>query len=77
MPLSRESFEQHDGDVIFLLTGKTAQQLSLDEFVKDPLFSQLSAVKKGQIYEVSSDAWSAGRNILAAHRVLDDIVRVR
>lgn len=74
--VSNESFEQLDGDYIFLLTGKVRQQLSLNEFIKDPLYSQLSAVKKGEIYDVPSEVWAGGRNILAAHRVLDDITKV-
>lgn len=71
--VSKEAFEKLDGDVIFLLTDANLESLSLDEFVNDPLYSQLSAVQNGSVYAVQSEVWSAGRNLLAAHQVLADI----
>ncbi|MEO0827339.1 MAG: iron-siderophore ABC transporter substrate-binding protein [Cyanobacteria bacterium J06639_16] len=75
--VSKEAFHHLDGDIIFLLTGANDDtQLTLEDFVKDPLYSQLSAVQAGKIYAVQSAVWSAGRNILAARQILSDIAKV-
>jgi iron complex transport system substrate-binding protein len=72
--VSREKVEQLDGDLIFLMYGShLTEALTLEEFVNDPIFAQLEAVKEGQVYEVPTEAWTAGRSILGAEAVLNDI----
>ena len=73
--VSKEAFQDLDGDIIFLLTSDSRDTLSLEEFIKDPLYSQLSAVKANEVYAVDSGIWTGGRNILAAQHVLSDISR--
>ncbi|NEQ30783.1 MAG: iron-siderophore ABC transporter substrate-binding protein [Leptolyngbya sp. SIO4C5] len=72
--VSKEAFQDLDGDVIFFLVYDDEDTLTYDEFVQDPLFSQLSAVKSGRVYPTQSEVWAGGRNILAAQQVLQDIV---
>ncbi|NEQ42350.1 MAG: iron-siderophore ABC transporter substrate-binding protein [Leptolyngbya sp. SIOISBB] len=71
--VSKEAFQDLDGDVIFLLVNDGEDTLTYEEFAQDPLFSQLSAVKNGQVYPVLTEVWTAGRNILAAQQVLQNI----
>ncbi|MEM9541691.1 MAG: iron-siderophore ABC transporter substrate-binding protein [Cyanobacteria bacterium P01_E01_bin.42] len=71
--VSKEAFSDLDGDAIFLIVGLESEQLSLEEFINDPLFSQLSAVKKGRVYPVRWEVWQAGRSLLAAHQILQDV----
>ncbi len=73
--VSKEAFQDLDGDIIFLIVNehKGSNSLTHDAFVQDPLFSQLSAVKNKQVYPVKSEVWTAGRNVLAAQQVLKDI----
>jgi len=74
--VSRENVEQLDGDLIFLIYApQFGEAITREEFVNDPLFSQLVAVKAGQVYQVPAKAWTVGRSILAAQAVLDDIAQ--
>jgi iron complex transport system substrate-binding protein len=75
--ISRELFEQADGDVIFLWTGEnTAEenarlQQKLEELERDPLWQQLKAVQAGRVYRVPS--YWIGSGPIAANAVLDDL----
>lgn len=72
--ISREDLASLDGDMIFLVRDQRSDS-SLDRqgFVSDPLWSQLKAVQNDAVYEVNNQVWSAGRNVLAAQQVLEDI----
>ncbi|MEM8643081.1 MAG: iron-siderophore ABC transporter substrate-binding protein [Cyanobacteria bacterium P01_G01_bin.54] len=72
--VSKEAFTELDGDLIFLMVGLESP-LTLDQFMNDPLYSRLSAVKKNQVYPVQSAVWSAGRNILAARQIMQDVAQ--
>lgn len=74
--VSKENLENLDGDVIFLIYNQhLSDSLGLQKFIEDPIWSQLNAVKQGRIYQVKGEAWIVGRNILAAHEILDDVAR--
>jgi len=72
--ISREDLDSLDGDIIFLVRDQRSDS-SLDRqaFVSDPLWSKLKAVRNDKVYEVNNQVWSAGRNILAAQAVLEDV----
>lgn len=75
--ISRERFEQADGDMIFLWTGEnTAEenerlQQRLADLKRDPLWQQLKAVQAGRVYQVPS--YWIGSGPIAANAVLDDL----
>lgn len=72
--VSREDFASLDGDIIFLIeAGGIPDNLSLQNFKTDPIFSQLNAVKRGRVYPVKAEVWTAGRSILAANEILNDV----
>lgn len=72
--ISREDLDSLDGDIIFLIHDPTSDSsLNRQEFINDPLWSSLKAVQGNAVFEVNSQVWAAGRNILAARQVLDDI----
>ncbi|MBE7385429.1 MAG: iron-siderophore ABC transporter substrate-binding protein [Leptolyngbya sp. SIO1E4] len=73
--LPREDFESPDGDIVFLIHNPEWDGDSKAEFVNDPLWSQLDAVKRGAICEVAGDVWGSGRSILAANQILADVER--
>lgn len=74
--VSREDLDSLDGDVIFLIHNQElADSLNRQEFASDPIWSQLKAVEQGRIYEVNAEAWTVGRNILAARQILDDVAQ--
>lgn len=72
--VSREDLDSLDGDFIFLIHSDTFPgSLAKQEFISDPVWSQLEAVKQNQVYQVKDEAWTSGRNILAAQQILSDI----
>ncbi|MEM1256850.1 MAG: iron-siderophore ABC transporter substrate-binding protein [Cyanobacteria bacterium P01_H01_bin.21] len=74
--LSKEDLSAIDGDIIFLMYRKNLEgSIARTEFVSDPLWSRLNAVKQGIVCEVDSTTWAGGRSILAANQVLTDVER--
>ncbi|KAM3100406.1 ABC transporter substrate-binding protein [Phormidesmis sp. 146-12] len=72
--VSREDLTSLDGDAIFLIESSfTPNSLTLDQFKSDPLFSRLNAVKQGRVYAVNAEVWTAGRSILAANQILQEV----
>jgi iron complex transport system substrate-binding protein len=72
--VSREDLASLDGDMIFLIEAPgNSSTLNLQEFKTDPVFSQLNAVKQGRVYIAKAEVWTAGRSILAANKILDDL----
>ena len=77
--ISREQIRDADADVLFLWGyGASAQiaenaEAAREQLKADPLWSQLSAVQRGQVYEVPG--YWIGSGILAANAVLDDLFK--
>ncbi|MEA5451749.1 iron-siderophore ABC transporter substrate-binding protein [Leptolyngbya sp. CCNP1308] len=77
--ISREKMPDADGDAIFLWTygfqDDIAQQAQSQQenLVADPLWSTLSAVQNGQVYEVPP--YWIGDGPIAANAVLDDLFK--
>ncbi len=73
---SREDFDNIDGDVIFLIYSSSFEDgRDRQAFVSDPLWSKLNAVRSGRVHEVRGDVWVAGRSILAAYEIINDVAR--
>lgn len=71
--LSLELIPQMDGDVMFLMTDRSASKLA--EFTNHPLWSQLQVVQQRRVYEVDGEAWVAQWTTVAANLVLDDLYK--
>ncbi|MEO0828560.1 MAG: hypothetical protein AAFY67_23480 [Cyanobacteria bacterium J06642_9] len=62
------------GDFIFLIYGSYFPGgIPVEAFIADPIWSQLKAVQQGQICEVANEVWIAGRSLLAAQQILEDV----
>ncbi|ASC71748.1 putative siderophore-binding lipoprotein YfiY [Halomicronema hongdechloris C2206] len=78
--ISKEQLHLADGDVIFLWTdgdnfeSKQDAQTAIKQLQADPLWSQLEAVKQGNVYQVSGEHW-IGSGPVAANLVVDDLFR--
>ncbi|QDP38973.1 ABC transporter substrate-binding protein [Radiobacillus deserti] len=74
--VTKERIQEMDGDVIFYFTYENekgeGQQVE-DEWIKDPLWNNLSAVKAGKAYEVSDTIWNTAGGVIAANLMLDDL----
>jgi len=74
-PLSLEFIPQMSGDVIFVISFKDRESLELIEKLKNhPLWSQLEAVKQGEVYPVNAEHWY-GSDIITANLILDDLFK--
>lgn len=75
LSISPEQVELADGDVIVVTTYGAADETTKPAITTNPVWSQLSAVRAGRVYEMDDDHWMTGIGIQAANRVLDDIER--
>jgi len=74
LQLSREAVTKLDGDFIFwVYSSHFPGGLQKQDFITDPIFSQLGAVKQDRVCEVANEVWIAGRSILAAQQILADV----
>ncbi len=66
-----------DGDVLFYFTfdkGNENKGSELEkEYINDPLFKNLNAVKNGKAYKVDDVIWNTAGGVMAANLLLDDI----
>ena len=69
--LSREDLDSPEGDILFLI--HYPNTTSKAEFVSHRLWSQLDVVQRDAVCEVKGEVWAAGRSILAAQQVLEDV----
>ena len=75
--VGKEVIPNMDGDILFYFTyAPQGDQAALDtakEWTNDPLWKNLSAVKSGNVHEVSDAVWNTAGGVLAANLMLDDI----
>mgnify|MGYP001795575555 FL=1 len=74
LQLSQEALTKLDGDFIFLIySSHFPGVIKIEEFIADPIWSQLKAVQQNRVCEVPNEVWIAGRSILAAQQILVDV----
>lgn len=72
--VSRESLPALDADAMFVFMRDDDAVTELHrEWTAHPLWQQLEAVEREQVYYVDPVIWSMGSGILAAHRLLDEL----
>ncbi|MFE8701343.1 ABC transporter substrate-binding protein [Cytobacillus sp. FJAT-54145] len=73
----KEQIPQMEGDIIFYFTyappGETDALNNEEEWLKDPLFQNLEAVKAGNIHKVDDSIWNTAGGVIAANLFLDDL----
>jgi iron complex transport system substrate-binding protein len=73
--ISKERFQDLDGDVIFVSAYGPGSPDTIASYRNDPLWSRLSAVQKGKVFEVNDDIWAVGTGYGAANRIIDDLFK--
>ena len=74
LEFSAEALDKLDGNYIFLVYSTFRPGgFTADDFITDPIWSQLAAVQQDRVCEVTSEVWIAGRSILAANQILTDV----
>ena len=75
--VSKERISAMDGDVLFYFTfdkGNDKKGSELEkEYINDPLFKNLNAVKNNKAYKVDDVIWNTAGGVMAANLLLDDI----
>lgn len=77
--VQKERIAEMGGDRIFYFSNDLDPEdavANLEDWMSDPLWNNLEAVKAGRAYRVSEMVWNAGGGILCAHMMLDDIARI-
>jgi iron complex transport system substrate-binding protein len=72
--ISEEELQKVDADVLFVVTYDSKDNNVVKKLQKRPLWNQLQAVKKNQVYFVDYSIWRGG-NLLAANAVIDDLFK--
>ncbi|MFS0822099.1 ABC transporter substrate-binding protein [Bacillus sp. 1P02SD] len=74
--VDQEKIPLMDGDVIFYFTYETGNGEATkveEEWINNPLWKGLNAVKEGNVHKVSDPIWNTAGGVLAANLMLDDI----
>ncbi|WP_214894199.1 Fe(3+) dicitrate ABC transporter substrate-binding protein [Exiguobacterium sp. H66] len=71
--ITLEQIVKWDPDVIFMAE---ADPKLLDEWKKNPLWNQITAVKAGEVYEVNRDLWTRYRGLDAAEQIVDEAIQL-
>jgi iron complex transport system substrate-binding protein len=71
--ISRERIREADGTHIFACSYGEPSESQLAEYMSDPLWQTLDAVKEGKVYWVDDDYWMVGIGYIAANLVIDDL----
>jgi len=77
--IGKERIPEMGGDRIFYFApdDDNAESLAnLDDWLHDPIFMQLDAVKAGKASRVGELAWNLGGGIYSAYMMLDDVARI-
>ena len=69
--LSHEDLDSPEGDILFLI--HYPDTTSKAEFFSHRLWLQLNVVQRNAVCEVKGEVWAAGRSILAAQQILEDV----
>lgn len=73
---SQESIPAMDAEAVFIfMEDDPAVQRTFDAWSSHPLWNNLQAVRKNEVYQVDPVTWNMGAGIIAANRMLDDLYR--
>lgn len=74
--IGKERLNEADGQVMFYFTYETGNgegSAREKEWLEDPMFMNLNAVKNGKTYKVDDAIWNTAGGVKAANLMLDDI----
>lgn len=74
--IGKERLKEADGQVMFYFTYETGNGEGSSrekEWLQDPMFKSLNAVKNGKAYRVDDAIWNTAGGVKAANLMLDDI----
>jgi iron complex transport system substrate-binding protein len=77
--ITRDRLPELDGDVLFYFTyeeGDGRATRREEEWTNDARWTSLRAVRDGRAFAVNDGIWNTAGGILAAERMLDDLVRL-
>ena len=76
LEIGKERLKEADGQVMFYFTYETGNgegSAREKEWIEDPMFKNLSAVKNNKAYRVDDAIWNTAGGVKAANLMLDDI----
>lgn len=77
--IGKERLKEADGDVIFYFTYELGDGKGLareEEWIQDPLFRSLEAVKNNKAFKVDDTIWNTAGGIKAANLMLEDLTNL-
>ncbi|MEJ8548068.1 ABC transporter substrate-binding protein [Brevibacillus borstelensis] len=79
--VTKERIPEMDGDILFYFVwedhaGEVKGKKTAEEWMKDPLWQNLSVAKQNKVHEVSDAIWNTSGGILSAKLMLDELVKL-
>ncbi len=77
--ITKERLPEADADRLFYFTYETGDgkaNQTEQEWINDPLWKNLNAVKNGRVYKVDDAIWNTAGGILAANLLLDELYQI-
>lgn len=74
--ITKERIPEMDGDILFYFTYETGDgnaSVTEQEWLNDPLWNNLEAVKNNKAYKVDDAIWNTAGGVLAANLLLDEL----
>lgn len=71
--LNLEQLVEINPDILFLMS--SSDNTIVDEWKKSPLYQEISAVKKNQVYMVDRDVWSKFRGLISSETIIKEAVK--
>lgn len=71
--LNLEQLVEINPDILFLMASE--ENTIIDEWEKSPLYQEISAVKKNQVYLVDRDVWSKFRGLISSETIIKEAVK--
>lgn len=68
-----ELIDKADADAVFVTTALSPEKTQKQGTQTSPLWTQMSAVQNGKIFDVKDEIWISGIGVQAAHLILDDL----
>ncbi|MEU5951287.1 iron-siderophore ABC transporter substrate-binding protein [Streptomyces sp. NPDC047525] len=75
LDVSPEQIDKADADLIFVTVADAPDKTQQKDVTSNPVWKDLSAVKKDKVFTVPDETWMSGIGVQAAEHVLEDVAK--
>ncbi|WP_371525693.1 iron-siderophore ABC transporter substrate-binding protein [Streptomyces sp. NBC_01283] len=75
LDVSPEQIDKAEADLIFVTTADAPDKTQQKDVTSNPVWKDLTAVKKDKVFTVPDETWMSGIGVQAAEHVLEDVAK--